>query len=120
MFFRRRKLGQIYFSGGSSWGAFRGRHKFHSYCWAPSLEGVSNISDTNNGMKFLLKSAKYGTSPRLKGFRRHLAVLRERLLQLRLQLILLLQEVGNRPNIPLQEQFHRGILRGLRNISDTP
>ena len=30
------------------------------------------------------------------------------------------QEAKNRPNIPLQEKFHRGVLRGLRNISDTP
>ena len=26
----------------------------------------------------------------------------------------------NRADIPLQEKFHRGMLRGLRNISDTP
>jgi hypothetical protein len=32
----------------------------------------------------------------------------------------LLQEVINRPNIDWQEQIHRGILRGLRNISETP
>ena len=32
----------------------------------------------------------------------------------------LLQEVRNRPNIDWQEQIHRGILRGLRNISETP
>jgi hypothetical protein len=30
------------------------------------------------------------------------------------------QEAKNWPNIPLQEKFHRGILWGLRNISDTP
>ena len=30
------------------------------------------------------------------------------------------QEAKNSPNIPLQEKFHRGILRGLINISDTP
>ena len=30
------------------------------------------------------------------------------------------QEAKNRPNIPLEEKFHRGILRGLRNIPDTP
>ena len=27
------------------------------------------------------------------------------------------QEAKKRPNIPLQEKFHRGILRGVRNIS---
>ena len=31
-----------------------------------------------------------------------------------------LQEAKSRPNIPLQEKFHRGILRGLRNISEPP
>ena len=31
-----------------------------------------------------------------------------------------LQEGENWPNTPLQEKFHRGILRGLRNIPDTP
>jgi hypothetical protein len=30
------------------------------------------------------------------------------------------QEAKNWPNIPLQEKFHTAILRGLRNISDTP
>ena len=30
------------------------------------------------------------------------------------------QEVINRPNVDWQEQIHRGILRGLRNISETP
>ena len=30
------------------------------------------------------------------------------------------QEAKNEPNIPLQEKFHKGILRVLRNISDTP
>ena len=30
------------------------------------------------------------------------------------------EEAKNRPSIPSQEKFHRGILRGLRNISDTP
>ena len=30
------------------------------------------------------------------------------------------QEAKNRRNIPSQEKFHTGILRGLRNISDTP
>ena len=30
------------------------------------------------------------------------------------------QTAKNRLNIPLQENIHRGILRGLRNISDTP
>ena len=30
------------------------------------------------------------------------------------------QEAKNRPNIDWQEQIHRGILRGLRNISETP
>ena len=30
------------------------------------------------------------------------------------------QEAKTRPNIPLQEKFHRAILRRLRNISDTP
>ena len=30
------------------------------------------------------------------------------------------QEAKHRPNIPLQEKFHRGTLRGLRNISDNP
>jgi hypothetical protein len=30
------------------------------------------------------------------------------------------QEAKNWPNIPLQEKFHRVILRGLRNISHTP
>ena len=30
------------------------------------------------------------------------------------------QEAKNRPNIPLQEKFHEGFLRGLGNISDTP
>ena len=30
------------------------------------------------------------------------------------------EEAKKRQNIPLQEKFHRGILRGLRNISDTP
>ena len=30
------------------------------------------------------------------------------------------EEAENRPNMPLQEKFHRGILRGLRNISHTP
>jgi hypothetical protein len=30
------------------------------------------------------------------------------------------QEVGNGPNIDWQGQIHRGILRGLRNISETP
>jgi hypothetical protein len=30
------------------------------------------------------------------------------------------QEAKNRPNIPSQEKFHRGVLRGLRNISETP
>ena len=30
------------------------------------------------------------------------------------------QEAKNMPNIHLQEKFHRGILWGLRNISDTP
>jgi hypothetical protein len=29
------------------------------------------------------------------------------------------QEAKKWPNIPLQKKFHRGILRGLRNISDT-
>ena len=28
------------------------------------------------------------------------------------------KEGENGPNIPLQEKFHRGILRGPRNISD--
>ena len=32
----------------------------------------------------------------------------------------LIQEVRNRPNIDWQDQMHRGILRSLRNISDTP
>jgi hypothetical protein len=30
------------------------------------------------------------------------------------------QEARNRPNIDWQEKIHRGILRGLRNISETP
>ena len=30
------------------------------------------------------------------------------------------QEAINRPNIDWQEKIHRGILRGLRNISETP
>ena len=30
------------------------------------------------------------------------------------------QEAENRPNIPLPGKFQRKILRGLRNISDTP
>ena len=30
------------------------------------------------------------------------------------------QEAKNRPNIDWQETIHRGILRGLRNISETP
>ena len=30
------------------------------------------------------------------------------------------QEAKNRPNIDWQEKIHRGILRGLRNISETP
>ena len=30
------------------------------------------------------------------------------------------QKGVNRPVIPLQEKFHREILRGLKNISDTP
>ena len=30
------------------------------------------------------------------------------------------QEAMNRRNIPLQEKFHRAVLRGLRNISETP
>ena len=30
------------------------------------------------------------------------------------------EEAKNRPNVPLQEKFDRGILRGLRKISDTP
>ena len=33
---------------------------------------------------------------------------------------LLFQEGENMPNILLQEKFHRWILRGLRNLSDTP
>ena len=32
----------------------------------------------------------------------------------------LAQEAKNRPNIDWQEKIHRGILRGLRNISETP
>jgi hypothetical protein len=31
-----------------------------------------------------------------------------------------IQEARNRPNIDWQEKIHRGILRGLSNISDTP
>ena len=30
------------------------------------------------------------------------------------------QEAGNGPNIDWREEIHRGILRGLRNISETP
>ena len=30
------------------------------------------------------------------------------------------QEGETRPNVPLQEKFHRGVLRGLRNIPDAP
>ena len=30
------------------------------------------------------------------------------------------QEGVNRPNIRLQEKFHRAVLRGLRNVSETP
>ena len=30
------------------------------------------------------------------------------------------QEARNRPNIDWQDKIHRGILRGLRNISETP
>ena len=30
------------------------------------------------------------------------------------------QEAKNRPTIPVQEKFHRGILRGLINIAETP
>ena len=30
------------------------------------------------------------------------------------------QEAGNWPNIDWQEKIHRGILRGVRNISETP
>jgi hypothetical protein len=30
------------------------------------------------------------------------------------------EEAKNRPNIDWQEKIHRGILRGLRNISETP
>jgi hypothetical protein len=33
--------------------------------------------------------------------------------------VALRQEAKNRPNIPLQEKFYRGILKGVRNISDT-
>ena len=29
------------------------------------------------------------------------------------------QEAKNRPNIPYQEKFHLGILKGVYNISDT-
>ena len=32
----------------------------------------------------------------------------------------LTREGESRPNVPLQEKFHRRILRGVRNISDTP
>ena len=31
-----------------------------------------------------------------------------------------IQEAKNRPNIDWQDKIHRGILRGLRNISETP
>ena len=30
------------------------------------------------------------------------------------------QEAKNWPNVALQAKFHRGILRGLRSIADTP
>ena len=30
------------------------------------------------------------------------------------------EETKNRPNIDWQEKMHRGIVRGLRNISETP
>jgi hypothetical protein len=30
------------------------------------------------------------------------------------------EEAKNRPNIDWQEKIHRGIVRGLRNISETP
>ena len=30
------------------------------------------------------------------------------------------EEARNRPNMPLQGKFHRGILRGLINVSHTP
>ena len=30
------------------------------------------------------------------------------------------QEATSRQNIPLQEKFHRGFPKGVRNISDTP
>jgi hypothetical protein len=30
------------------------------------------------------------------------------------------QEAKNRPNIPLQEKFHRGISRRLRSIAEAP
>ena len=33
---------------------------------------------------------------------------------------LMSQEAKNRPNIDWQEKIHRGILRSLRNISETP
>ena len=29
------------------------------------------------------------------------------------------QEAKNRPNIPLKEKFHRALLEGVRNVSDT-
>ena len=35
-------------------------------------------------------------------------------------LMALTKEGENGPNMSLQEKFHRGILRGVRNISDTP
>ena len=40
-------------------------------------------------------------------------------LQLRV-VVAVVQEAINGPNIDWQDEFHRGILRGLRNISETP
>ena len=34
-------------------------------------------------------------------------------------LLALAKEARNRQNAPLQEKFHRGTLRGLRNMSET-
>ena len=74
-------------------------------------------------MKFILGKAKFGIYRLLtQGARAVSARERKEFLEQVVHRVLsvLRQLAKNWPNMPVQEKIHGGMLRGLRNISDTP
>ena len=99
---------------------FDGAPRFVPSHAVDAVEGAADVLDEEGAADVLDEEDAAGGTPATTRERRYTLQQSPEHTSVFPRMTLMFQEAKNWPNIPSQEKYHRRILRGLRNISDTP